>query len=321
MIIWVDETLFEPGTSTDIDRLSLLRNAAQRRHTLLVSDSPDSAFSQRVSTKFDDWLAGLSPQLQDEVRALRDRLRIISANAVTRGARRLHVGRSLRHEGSDIWHVRLEDAIRIAGLPVNVLVENVINDAEFLRQAMPPNWRSRIAEWEQRGELRFEHGGGNTTMKGIVEGFAGKEQPQMQREEWRALHVVIYDHDGDSPNSPSDDAKNLQVALREAGLGKQSHMLERKYQEQYLPREAMEAILQKKLGDDRKNFERMTKLLSAHFQLEPRKRHFQRLPALGKNRRVFKNQFKLGPWPDQWYEQDGSWPEMRRIAELIASVM
>ena len=128
VIIWVDDQLFKPGAAPDVDRLALLRNAYHRRHTLLVSISPERPFTAPNRPSFEAWSGGLPAPLTDEVCALCETLSRVSANAVTRGARRLHVCRTPGESTDDGWQVSLPHAVRIAALPVFVLVENIVNE-------------------------------------------------------------------------------------------------------------------------------------------------------------------------------------------------
>ena len=81
MIVWVDDLLFERNAH-DVDRIALLRNAAIRRHTLIVSDDLWAARTNRKAPRFDSWKSSLSDRLRREVEELRERLDRVSGNSV-----------------------------------------------------------------------------------------------------------------------------------------------------------------------------------------------------------------------------------------------
>lgn len=160
MIIWVDDELFA-GNSCSTDLLCLLRNAATRRHTLLISNDPDSVGHNGKSPHFFEWQKNLTDTLDWEVKLLREKLSRVSVNSVTRGRSK----RVLVSEGTLSYHhsicLNLNDAVRAVSLPLHILVENQINDSSFLRRVMPSDWRKRITDWEKRGEIRFIQGEGS----------------------------------------------------------------------------------------------------------------------------------------------------------------
>ncbi len=88
MIVWVDDGLFADA-SRDLDRFALLRAAAQRRHTLVISARPDDPRHLRQSPGFDAWLRALPERLRAEVRMLCERTDRVSVTAVTLGASRV----------------------------------------------------------------------------------------------------------------------------------------------------------------------------------------------------------------------------------------
>ena len=309
MIFWVEDHIFSTGASHEVDRVALLRNAATRRHTLWISTSPDTPLGDRP--RFDAWRDTLHPALQAEVDHLTQRARRVSANATTRGAERVHVLAAPTPQGP-VWEIGLHQAVRVAGLPLHVLVENAVNDATFLRRVMPPPWRTRLREWEDDGLLRFEHGGGLPGMQNLADAFG--EQP-----EWRLTRTVIYDHDGQKPKNPSRDALALKETLRACGMKRRSHMLQRKKQESYLPDEALDALLRHRFDpSDRPTYNKTLGALNKYRKKDDDTRRFEepRPPN------AFKNGFTEDlDWQDTWFQRDGSWPEMRAIAEMIAAAM
>lgn len=320
MIVWVDDNLFEHG-ARDVDLVALLRNAAMRRHTVIISTDPALPRSERTSPCFDRWRESLAPRLQTEIELLRMRLDRVSANSVTRGAARLMITpREL--PGVAGCRLNLEEAVRAVGLPLCILVENQINDAAFLRKVMPPAWRERLGEWERRGELRYENGGGAPVVAALLRFHADDKNARLffglPAEAWRLLHFVVFDHDGDCQQSPGDQSATIAKACKDAQMESRSHRLMRRDQEHYIPPEALQALVTSKAPGQ--NQTKLLEDLAAHGKLGER-RHFTPLPRIGRDP-FFKNAFSYNmDWPDQWYLQDGAWPEMTELAEKIAAAM
>lgn len=318
MIVWVDDALFS-GTSRDVDRLALLRNAALRRHTLIVSTSPDMPWGARRSPHFDAWIASLPNRLRAEVAMLQERANRVSVNAVVRGAKRVLVSATdISAEHSGCW-LSLEDAVRAVAQPLHILLENQINDAAFLRRIMPPVWRKQLEAWERRGELRYEHGGGLPVMTALVEFFCQDDHARLAfglpAELWRLVHFLVYDHDGDRAEVAGPDSQRLERSCVKASLSNRHYRLKRRKQENYLPIEAMRQIVDTRITDP-ENRTRLIGLIDEYAVLGEG-RHFKELE-------YFKNEFATSSasnWPDDWFEDDGAWPEMTDLAERIASAM
>ncbi|WP_437719073.1 hypothetical protein WMF45_23290 [Sorangium sp. So ce448] len=319
MIIWVDDRLFQEG-ARDVDRLALLRGAAIRRHTLIISSEPTDLRADRISPGFDSWKNGLPERLRREVEILCLRLELVSGNATARGAERLLVSGRAPLTGIYGCWVTMEEAVRAVVLPTYVLVENAINDRAFLRRAMHPAWRERLDTWERAGLLRYENGGGNSMMRVIIE-FHGNNDNARQAfglpsELWRLVHVIVYDHDGIAADYPGSESGRVERACRDAGLTDRSHRLHRRDQEHYLPREALEEIVQQRVSNDGDRDKLMMEI-AAHMAKGER-RHFDSLPKFA----GFKNAFNEPlAWREEWFQRDGSWPEMTLLAEKIAAAI
>ena len=216
----------------------------------------------------------------------------------------------------------MEEAVRAVVLPTYVLVENAISDRAFLRRVMPPAWHARLDAWERAGQLRYENGGGITVMRAIVEKHGddvyARQAFGLPSKLWCLVHVVVHDHDGDDADDPSPEARALARACRGAGLGGRSHELRRRDQEHYLPREALEAIAERRAnGDDR---EKLMRKIGEHMA-QGERRHFEELPRLGRDP-FFKNEFDAPlAWSDEWFRRDGAWSEMTTLAETIAAAI
>ncbi len=318
MIVWMDDALFA-GTARDVDRLALLRDAALRRHTLIVSTSPDVPWDARRSPHFDTWLAALPDRLRIEVTTLRERSDRVSVNAVVRGATRVLVSATdISAEYSGCW-LSLEDAVRAVAQPLHILVEHQIHDAAFLRRIMPPVWRKQFSAWERRGELRYEHGGGLPVMTALIDFFHQNDHTRLAfglpAELWRLVHFLVYDHDGERAEVPGPDSQRLERSCVRAGMASRHYRLKRRNQENYLPIKAMRQIVDMRVTDpgDRT---RLMGVIDA-YAARGEGRHFKELD-------YFKNEFatpSASNWPDAWFEDDGAWPEMTDLAERIASAM
>ncbi len=325
MIVWMDDALFAGDIARDLDLLALLRNAALRRHTLIVSTSPDAPWGARRSPHFDVWLAALPDRLRVEVAMLRERADRVSVSAVVRGATRVLVSatdRSAEHSGC--W-LSLEDAVRAVAQPLHIIVEHQIHDAAFLRRVMPPVWRKKLEDWERRGELRYENGGGLPVMTAMVEFFCQDDHARLAfglpAQLWRLVHFLVYDHDGDQAEVPGPDSQRLERSCVKASLSNRHYRLKRRNQENYLPIKVMRQIVDTEISDPGKHKQLIEKIDA--YAAMGKEKHFENLE---KYLQAFKNAFSIAipsasSWPDNWFEEDGAWPEMTNLAERIASAM
>jgi hypothetical protein len=323
VIVWTDDALFA-GPHHDLDRLALLRNAARRRHTLIVSRSPAEPWGRRTAPIFDAWLAGLPQRLQWEIKQIQERLEIVSVTSVTRGAQRVLVcdgDPGAEHVGC---RLSLDDAVRALSLPLCLLVEHQLHDGAFIRRVLPPAWRARFAEWEQRGELRYENGCGISVISALVEYHCDDERARLASglpgEIWRLLHFIVFDHDGDSADTPGPDSGDLGRTCDKVGMTGRWYRLQRRNQEHYLPMPALQKIVNERITDPADREQRLASI-DGHVA-KGEQRHFDPLPQLVDGaflKRAFKDESES--WSDQWFEEDGAWPEMTWLAEQIASAM
>ena len=322
MIVWVDDALFAPGAARDVDRLALLRGAARRRHTVAVSEVPADLGYGGGGPRLGAWLGTLGAALRREVELLLDRLRAVSAGAVTQGAGLLAVSdRADVRASARVCAATLDDAVRIVSRPLAVLVENVVHDAAFLRRVLPRAWRERLREWEAQGAVCFEHGGGGT-MREILVHFGsaaeGAEPRDLPSPAWCLLHFVVHDHDGERHDRPGEAARAVARACRDLGMATRCHVLSRRNQESYLPRPAIEALVPLRASDPAQQA-RLLADLAVHFDLPEEERHFRPLPRLGQTD-LFKNEFAqpVG-WSDRWFADSDQ--EMTELAERIAAAL
>ena len=324
MIFWVDDLLFA-SKKPDVDLLTLLRQAAQRRHTLIISTSPQAMWHKNAP-HFKVWQqANLTARLQEEVSFLIERLGFIASNLTTRGevAPILISEQMASNEKNCV--LTLAQAIRAVTLPLHILVENQINDSAFLRHAMPPVWADRLTQWEKNGELRFVQAGGITEMRRLLAFHADDAQALqafgLPAKLWLLAHFLIYDHDGKQANQPDKHAKDLEQVIRAHPVA--AHRLWRRCQENYLPHPALlEIIGLRQLAPSDAEF--LKKAVNNHHQQDPTTKHYQKLPKLGDSD-FFKNEFARETnnaiWHPSDFEADGIWPEMIQLAEAIAATI
>lgn len=324
MIIWLDDALFN-GTKSDIDLLSLLRQAAQRRHTLVISSSPHAMFSDD-KPHLTTWLAqNLTEKLLIEVRFLLERLRMISSNLVTRGKSRPIWVTEQSFPSPHACIVDLAQAIRAVTLPLHIMLENQLNDAAFLRTVMPPVWQAKLAAWESSGELRYVQAGGITEMKKLLD-FHRRDANALRTfglpsRIWLLTHFLIYDHDGKSKGSIGEGARALEKVLNKTEISR--HRLWRRTQENYLPIATLHKIIAAK-GNAPSEKAVIKGAVVQFANLPNAERHYAELPRLGESA-YFKNEFAKAlnakNFDPKDFEADGMWPEMTLLAEAIAAAI
>lgn len=324
MIFHVARHLFAPGAARVSDLITLLRAAAWRGHTLMVVDDQAYAEADTLAV-LTPWANDLTNTLRSEVKWLLEAVERISPNAATRGSTCIRVERNPveRHNPQYQAHLDLQAAIRLAAMPLLILVEDALSDGEFLRRTLPKRWRTKFSEWERDGFVQFEHGGGVGGLKRVVEHCArGPGDPLgLGQAVWRCAHLVISDRDSadEQTSTPSTAVTQLRTSCNNAQMADRLHVLLRRDQESYLPREAVDHIIASKT--DATLREQMTALIDQHFTRPTR--HHAKLPALGQSS-WFKNAFlehDALPWQDDWFARDGSEPEMIDLAERIAAFL
>lgn len=319
MIFRVESRLFMPGMARVCDLLMLLRSAASRGHTLLVVDDPtqvDMAESEVLGV----WAGSLADPLRSEVAWLCEAIHRIPPNVSTRGASCVLVTQSSPPSTPWYIHLDLRAAIRLASMPLFILVEDAVSDAAFLRRTLPPRWRARLKEWERDGFVQFEHGGGVDAMKRIIEHCTqGRSDPLgLGSATWRCAHVVLCDRDSkeDRDGEPSLQVRQLQATCRRTQMQDRLHVLERRDQEAYLPREALDAIIAKAIDAAKHDTARDS--LDLHFAKPDR--HHAVLPHKTWFKSAFLRHDQIA-WDDAWFERDNSEPEMIDLVEKIAAFL
>lgn len=329
MILWLDDDLFAAKVA-DVDLVTLLRQAAMRRHTLVISDDPNAMWS-KMHPAFTLWRSGLPARLGREVDHLCECLRHVASNMITRGrARPLWITqRDFEFKHAQQCQLKMDDAVRAVALPLYVLLENQINDAAFLRRVMPPLWRNKLAYWERQGELRYMQGGGITELAKMID-FHTDDQRSRQvfglpAKVWQLLHFVIHDHDGIHTSQLGEGAVKVAKAINAADMAAHSHCLWRRAQENYLPHIILETIAKFRLTDDSSRTQ-MLEDIAQYFSQAKEIQQFGVLPRIKDSKApYFKGEFARYEnhemWRDEHFEADGVWPEMTILAEAIAAAM
>jgi len=102
-----------------------------------------------------------------------------------------------------------------------------------------------------------------------------------------------------------------------------SHMLERRDQEHYLPPEALRKVFELCYEDQPVRAKNELEL-NDYLALPLGERSFKALPKAGREafcKNAFFNRQTEFVWLDAWFEDDGAWPEMTRLAEAIAAAI
>ncbi|QQZ30662.1 hypothetical protein HMY34_18945 [Thiothrix subterranea] len=323
MMIWMDDALF--SGSRYIDCLSVLHNAAIRGHSLTISNDPSA---RRGSPNFDEWKRSLSEKIKHEVDNILDKLKVIPSNIADRGFSKRLLITNREFSISNVCFVRLDEAVRAVSLPLHILVENQINDAAFLRHVMPPDCREELEKLERRGQIRYIQGGGLTEILKLIKFHIKDDNSRLvfglPADVWKLLHFIIYDHDGKTSDSPSYDSKKTYLICEDNDMLHRSHRLMRKSQENYIPVDALKEIVnfKKKINNSQKE---ETQRNIGSYEKSGDKRFFEDVVKLSSNEKLFKSVFGEDAyeeiWKDEWFEKDGSWPEMRKLAESIVSSM
>ena len=213
--------LFEPGSCELLDLVALFRMGADGRHVVLPEplDSPE----------LEEWLGGLPLRMKEEIRfSIELGLETESREPRLREAR-IHAGREERWDA--VPRLPLETALDWLGSPMTVLVENARNDKAFVRCLADPHQRKALDQAEERGRLRFEHGGGLPEMAQTVNEW--KHQPSR-----RHRGFLFFDSDALAPGYPSEESRKLARSCRRKHV---DHcQLRRRAAENYLPSSLLE---------------------------------------------------------------------------------
>lgn len=229
----VDIAVFAETSDNAIALLDVLLAGVEGRHTVLID--PPLRTNARARAAFSAWLSALlvdggviAEMLTEhyERRATRDdRVQL------------RRVARVVAESGS-AWEatppkVCLRDASRLAREPLSIILEDAVNDGAFLRAIADVARESgqRLVERLERAWLRLAHGGGIDSIPRLLRAL--EEAPVEQRR-----CVVVVDHDGETPDAPSQSSRRVEEVCREYDVP--FVRLRRRAIENYAPREALE---------------------------------------------------------------------------------
>lgn len=220
MKVILEASLFIGQTSLG-DLVSLSRFAVYERHKILVEDD--------VGEEYMSWLAELPESLRSDWQQGLD-FSILN-DAIIESHFCLRVAAVTIPSWDDIPRVSLRAAVDFLSRPFIILFENGINDSQFLLAMCNAAEAAFLKDFQRRGYVTFENGGGITEMRRILdEHVAGR--PGASMEYW-----AMFDSDARRPGEPSKQAKSLRercIALRVGW-----HMLTRRARENYLPKNTL----------------------------------------------------------------------------------
>lgn len=216
MKVLIHDAVFAPAAANAEDLVELVLFARRGLHRLVVLDEP--------SPYFDAWLTATHQT---------EHWRAVSGNSARAGAQNPLVHAiEVDVVGSNDTRpmaprVDVHTAVRILRQPLRILIENGINDANFLRALASLDGRcATLKKLEEEGSLEFEHGGGLPDM--CVQMAAKVRNPHD-----RLRRMVIFDSDALAPGRPSDKANELSSLCVRNRVG--HHQLARRAAENYLP--------------------------------------------------------------------------------------
>lgn len=325
MLFLISENLFSLEKNF-IDLISLIKNLAERRHTALILTNSGEIDYEFSSQKYLDWLSTIHAPVQRQLNTIVEYLKIIPTSVITNGSQAILVSDTCSEKYITI---NLRDSVRASLQPLYILVENKINDADFLRRLFPKTWRDQLIKWEERGLVRFENAGGITDMKKLITHHHNNELCLiyfgLPSAIWQLLNFIIYDHDGDTPEFPSKDSAEIHEECTKSHLKNRNHRIYRKSQEHYLPKEALFKITDKHVTNTADK-SHMYQLINAY--ISDKNRSHSKMPQIMRSKglsdykKLFKNRFCEDiSWDDKWFNDDGSTDEMTALAEKIAAAM
>lgn len=331
MIFCLSEDLFENNQNT-IDIVSLIRNSHLRRHTILIKKATGKLEFCSDNESFSDWLkSNFIGTAITKIKLLTEACSIISSTNTTYGGKFIHVANVSSNKKS----ITAAEAVLASAQPLYIVVENKINDAEFIRRIMPKVWREKFSNFESKGLIKFEQGGGISEIQKIIERHSQDDTCRrifgLGTNLWAELHFIIYDHDGGIATSPSEQSKKIEQKCIEIKC--RNHRLRRRKQENYLPKEAVEKIIRSSAvyECDKEN---MQKEVEKYFSSN--NKHHSDMPSVSSvhstpksYKKIFKNKFGFvfsnnddnDGWKDEWFKNDDSIDEMIYLAEAISACL
>lgn len=325
MIVLQHDAFHSAALDTEIIALFALTVAG--RHRIRIATS--------ARTMYERWLQSQSDGVKEQCKFALDQS--AQSESTEPSMLRVMVTDKTSSEASSPPQLSASDAMNFLHRPICVLVENRRADKAFLLKMARKRFRQKIARWESRGWLSFEHGGGIDEMRKRVEELTGDALESMR-------HWVLFDSDALTPGVPSSSAK----ALTEACDGAIAHhQLARRAIENYLPKAALRSWAYD--HSNRVNRDNRARVLEAYLELSDlHARHFNMKAGLLGDARRQDGESATGFWDsvpaptkralangfgntigriyqdepvelrDEWIEKEGLFDEMASaIAQLV----
>jgi hypothetical protein len=257
MKVILDALLFEPGQSDSLVLLALLYLGYEGRHMMI----PDPIEDPRIES----WLGFRGNSEADASRlAFEAGLREQTRTPNTPLSVRVMPGRNPPRLEVHQLILSLPDALSFLGSAFTILVENRMSDRCFLLAIMRSEWRDKILAMEERGWLRFEHGGGVPSMIDFVTDVSGSVTRKSSI--W-----VLFDSDAIAPGRLGPNVPALiNLCRRHVPF----HCLERRAIENYIPYLALEHWVEYGPGEPEvkrpklRAFQQATSLQRAHLNMK-----------------------------------------------------
>lgn len=254
MRIVVDGSVFE---SEPAWCLPLFWFARVHRHRVLVGSSAQPAFRK--------WREALAPESHA---AAVDHA--VEWSMLEEASNRAYFGVTVSTEPTGGRAISPIAAWNLLQRPYRLLLEDGVNDREFLLRMCPKPERDFLRERMAKEWLEPDHGGGISSMPRRVEELFLRGEP--------LLASCLFDSDAGAPASPSKASRKLEEVCRDAGMHR--HQLARRAIENYLPRSVLEGWAG--MGQNRTIRRQRRASVQALYTLSVTQRHHENLKeALG----------------------------------------
>lgn len=256
MRVILDKSVLENDSADLLALLTVFQLCRQaERHFLLVDTKSLETWCtrHRHPKNLCDLLQNIAKNGSNESKARRSPEIRIVGNDFSWSAR-------IQRDGEQVVspRVRATDAVKILQAPLRLLVENGRNDGAFLLRMALGNDRARLDRALEMGWIIFENAGGLGEMKKVLAKIAILDEKKP--ETWiRWLRLwVMFDRDAhqDDRTQPSIDSANLlasidqlQQRIGSSWLWPGMKRLERRAIENYLPKQGLNAYVDRPLRD------------------------------------------------------------------------
>jgi hypothetical protein len=211
MNINLDAELFSSGTVDEATVLQLIWTAFDGRHRV---------FPMIASQVLDDWLSRHSSDVFERCRFCIDESLVAASQGFCE--QQVYV-----RPGPDDWtdlKLSPESAIYFLQSPIEVWLENDLNDGNFLLSCVASELSKKLKEFEEKRWIQFQNAGGIGSMPLRINRIA---------ETRRHSTIFIFDSDSRLPGSCSQQARAVIAACKANRV--QYHCLSRRAIENYIP--------------------------------------------------------------------------------------